>query len=158
MKKKVISIILLIFAVLFLFSCKKEEKIVYSGAVMIYTSLSEDEIKKLKVDFENKYKGIVLDYFYGSVDTINHMIEDEIDLGQIETDVLFFGNEQDMINLVNKDALKKYSPNNLKEKNNDYYTNINVSDNNSINLALVNNALNETNGKYLIDFIVDYYK
>ncbi len=163
MKKKLLSIILLIFTMAALFSCKKEEPIVYSGSVRIYTSLSAEEVQNLKEEFENKYKGIVLDYFYGETDTIKGMIDEELDLGQVEADVIFMGTFADMDDYKADGVIKAYESKSAKKIKDEYkdsesfYVGVSVPGDRMVPIALINNALNEDNGKYLIDFILEKY-
>ena len=163
MKKTFLKIFLFAVLALSLFSCKKKETIVYSGAVRLYTSLSGEEVQNLKSEFENKYKGILFDYFYGDSEKIMEMLNEEMELGQIEADVIFMGTFADMDDLKADEMIKPYESNATKKIKKEYkdadsfYVGVNVPFDRLIPIALVNNSLNETNGKYLIDFIIDKY-
>ena len=129
MKKNFTIFLTLLMCIVSLYSCKKkEEPVIYSGSVMIYTTLDEPVIKAIKTDFENIYPGVVLDYYYGDIDRINNKLDIEYESGQINTDVVFLANELNLENLKQKSMITPYESKelkkisaNYKEQNNYYY-------------------------------------
>ena len=127
--KKFLSIVLVLIMSMCLFSsCKKKEPIVYSGSVMLYTTIDETVASALKQSFEKEYPGVVLDYYYGDVDRVNRKIDVEFESGQPNADVVFLSDIFSLENMKDKSRLEAYAtaeakkiPDQYKDLENYYY-------------------------------------
>lgn len=161
--KKLSLLIIVLMSILFISSCKKEEKIVYSGSVMLYTDLAEEKVKKLKSDFENEYKGVVLDYYCVTESRIEKKMDENFSLGIPEADVILLNGAYTMESYRDKSWLTPYKskkdkkiPKENIEENNYYYTVETIEDEvkSSMQIALVKDCINVTNGELLIDYVL----
>ena len=127
--KKILSIFLvLMIGICLLTSCKKEEKIVYNGSVMLYTTIDEEAALALKQSFEKEYPGVVLDYYYGDIDRVNRKIDMEFESGQPNADVVFLSDFLTLEDMKAKNRIEAYKskeskmiPETYKDKDNFYF-------------------------------------
>lgn len=127
--KKFLSILLTItLCICILTSCDEKKDIVYNGSVMLYTTIDETVALALKQSFEKEYPGVVLDYYYGDIDRINHKIDVEFDSGQPNADVVFLSDILSLEDMKAKSRLEVYDtkeskkiPNEYKDSENYYY-------------------------------------
>ena len=96
MKKIAILLSCIIVSSLSLISCKNQNsKITYSGSVMLYTTLEESIVNDIKYNFEEKYEGIVLDYYFGNADLVKDKLKSSFELDLPEVDVIIINNKND---------------------------------------------------------------
>lgn len=127
--KKFLSIVLILVLSISLFSsCKKKEPQVFSGSVMLYTTIDESVAMALKQSFEKEYPGVVLDYYYGDVDRVNKKIDAEFEAGQPNADVIFLSDVLTLEDMKSKSRLEAYNsseakkiPAEYKDKENFYF-------------------------------------
>lgn len=126
--KKIISIIMILVLGISLFSSCKKKDIVYSGSVMLYTTVDEEVAMALKSSFEKEYPGVVLDYYYGDLDRVNRKIDAEFISGQPNADVVFLSNALTLEELKSKSRIEAYNskeakkiPEEYKDKDNFYF-------------------------------------
>ena len=127
--KKFISIALIIFLNFILFvSCTKKDNSSYNGSVMLYTTIDETVASALKQSFEKEYPGVVLDYYYGTVDRVNKKIDVEFESGQPNADVVFITDVLSLEDMKAKSRIEAYEtrearriPKEFKDLENYYY-------------------------------------
>ena len=142
MKKLVSKIILLVLVSFAFVSCQKKEPVVYSGAVVLYTSANLDEVTEIKNGFEQKYPGIVLDYYYGNLSDLKTILNEELELDDPGVDVVYVttGINNSIFStdkLILPDVKKVSKDNKYVDK-----------------LALVSGSLNSENGKLLVEYLL----
>ena len=106
MKKRLLFMLALLL-ILNLFACNKKNTN-YSGSVMLYTTLDENAIRALKYAFEEEYKGMVLDFYYGDLDRVKNKIEIEFESGQPNADVVFISSPLTLEEFKNSGKIIKY--------------------------------------------------
>lgn len=127
--KKILSIVLVLVLSIGLFSsCKKKEPQVFSGSVMLYTTIDESVAMALKQSFEKEYPGVVLDYYYGDVNRVSKKIDAEFESGQPNADVVFLSDILTLEDMKSKSRLEAYNsseakkiPAEYKDKGNFYF-------------------------------------
>ena len=127
--KKILSIFLVIMMGICMFaSCKKKSSEVFSGSVMLYTTIDESVAMALKQSFEKEYPGVVLDYYYGDLDRVNKKIDAEFEAGQPNADVVFLSDVLTLEDMKSKSRLEAYNsseakriPAEYKDKENFYF-------------------------------------
>lgn len=127
--KKFLSLTLILFLSISLFSsCKKKNTEVYSGSVMLYTTIDEEVAIVLKSSFEKEYPGVVLDYYYGDLERVDRKINAEFESGQPNADVVFLSNVLTLEELKSKSRIEAYDskeakkiPLEYKDKDNYYF-------------------------------------
>ena len=108
MKKVLLIILVIIITISSFSSCKKKEPVVLNGSVMLYTTVDETIARALKDDFEKKYPGIVLDYYYGDSDRVDRKIDVEFESGQANADVVFLSSVLSLEDMKAKSRLEVY--------------------------------------------------
>lgn len=157
--KKYILLILMIFICL-LTACKKQEVKVHSGSVMMYSTMSNDELNFIKEMFENNYAGVTFDYYYSNKESVRSLLDEEKASGMFNADVLF-GFDLDTLNeLKGKGYLADYKskeskkfPKDLKDKDGTY-VGLMKKDGVVVPIALLKDSPCAENGKLLIDFLL----
>ena len=161
MKKKLFILFSIVLATLSFCSCKKKEQPkVYSGSVMVYTTFDANTISTIKKDFENTYKGVVLDYFYGDISSITEKINMSFMLELPEADILLIDDKSALQTFKNNSYLKSYTSiedkkvqDEYKDGNNGYYTAV-LDGNKKYYVVSVSNGLNAENSDLFIDYIL----
>lgn len=162
MKKIAILLSCIIVSSLSLISCKNQNsKITYSGSVMLYTTLEESIVNDIKYNFEEKYEGIVLDYYFGNADLVKDKLKSSFDLDLPEVDVIIINNKNDLQNFKNSNYVTEYiskEDKRIKDEYkgilNDYYVVASDENGNENYIALVSNSMNTDNAKLLIDYLL----
>ncbi|MBR4315265.1 MAG: extracellular solute-binding protein [Lachnospiraceae bacterium] len=114
--KKFLSIALVLILSISMFSsCKKKNTEPLSGSVMLYTTIDEEVAMAIKSNFEKEYPGIVLDYYYGDLDSVNRKIDAEFDSGQINADVVFLSDVLTLEDMKSKSRLEAYKSSEAKK-------------------------------------------
>ena len=162
MKRISILFSLLIVSSLLFISCNNQNsKTTYSGSVMLYATFEESVVNDIKYNFEEKYEGVVLDYYFGNADLVKDKLKSSYELDLPEADVIIIDDKNDLQNFKNSNYIAPYvSKENKKIKDeykgicDDYY--IVASDENGKNsyIALVANSMNCDNAKLLIDYLL----
>ena len=164
MKKKIFIVILVSITCIWqMFGCgKKTEKkeIIYSGSVMLFSNLDVEIVKDIKKEFENTYKGIVLDYFTNESNIISTKVEESFSLDLPEADVIIVDDLELVNRFISNNWLNKYTSSEdknvndeFKEKDNNYYVLCSNDDSNYM-IMLLSNSLNEDNGKLFVDYLL----
>ena len=160
------KIILTIFSILCIFSfisCGKKEKpkeIVYNGSVMLFSDMNAEIIKAIKTDFESSYKGVVLDYFNGDINTIKNKIDESYELDLPEADVVLSDDLSVFNKLLTNKWLNQYESKEVNSITDDYKINgnnyyvVGAKNSNKYMAGLLSNSLNADNGKLLIDYLL----
>ena len=161
MKRKLSIMFMIALTTFTLFACKGAEKKVYSGSVMVYTTFDETTINTIKTDFEDAYSGVVLDYFFGNMDSIEEKINMSFSLELPEADILLINSERDLQAFKNKSYLTPYTSKEDKKVVADYKAGQNgfyvvaLNEDGSKNyVAVVSNSLNKENAELLIDYLL----
>ena len=165
MKKFLSIVLILVFCALAIVSCKKKAEPVYSGAVMLYAEVDEEIAKEIKSDFEQTYKGVVLDYFYGSFDRMKEKISEGYEIDSTpEADVILLSSKNKMAEILSNSWVEPYTSNEDKKVLNEYKNKegyspaflIDKGDNiiEEYEIALLKGALNKGNGELLIDYLL----
>ena len=81
----------------------------YSGEVVLYSSMQEDQLQAVKEGFEAAYPGITMTYQFGSTSAIEKQIFSEADAGQVNADVIWVGDAVDYVAIKQRGILQKYS-------------------------------------------------
>ena len=102
MKRIILSLLLVLFAVSAAFSAP-------SGKVMIYSSMQEDQLVAIKRGFEAKYPGIIMDYYFAGTGRVITKIATEHQAGQVAADVIWVGDPADYLSFKKEGILQKYS-------------------------------------------------
>lgn len=162
MRKKLALLLVIAFAAVSLFACKGAgEKKVYSGSVMVYTTFDETTINTIKNEFEDAYSGVVLDYFFGDIDSIKEKIDMSFSLDIPEADIILINSEKDLQNFKNRSYITPYTSKEDKKvteeyragKDGFYVVALNENDSKTY-VAIVSNALNKDNAELLLDYLL----
>ena len=102
MKRIILSLLLVLFAVSAAFSAP-------SGKVMMYSSMQEDQLVAIKRGFEAKYPGIIMDYYFAGTGRVITKIATEHQAGQVAADVIWVGDPADYLSFKKEGILQKYS-------------------------------------------------
>ena len=128
---------------------------------MVYTTFDANTINTIKKDFENTYKGLVLDYFYGDIDSISEKLIMSYELEVPEADIILIDKNKEFSTFKNSSFLKsyiskeeKYVQDEYKNENDGYYVAVLDSNNNKYYVAVVSNGLNVENGELFIDYLL----
>lgn len=160
MKKRLLSFLFIILMLVSTSSCKKEAPKTYSGSVMVYTTFDEITINDIKNDFEDTYGGVVLDYFYGNIDSISEKVNMSYMLEIPEADILLINDENALKEFKSKSFLTPYTSKENKKvldeyKAKDGFSIITIDgDNRKYYAAVVTNGLNTENANLLIDYLL----
>lgn len=116
MKKVIKSILLGILMIALCISCtKKTTSRVYSGSVLLYSTLDEDILKAIKGAFEATYPGIAMDYYFSTLDRVNNRLAAEKSIDSFEGDVIIAGNALIFEDYKSLDYLEPYIPTEVKK-------------------------------------------
>lgn len=162
MKRIVLALSIVIFNCFLLLSCKNQNSNMnYTGSVMLYTTFDESVVNDIKFSFEEKYEGIVLDYYFGNADLIKDKLKFSFELNLPEADVIIINNKDDLQSFKNANYLIKYSSKEDKKIKgeykgilDDYYVVASDESGNDNYMALVSNSMNTDNAKLLIDYLL----
>lgn len=80
----------------------------YSGSVMLFCSMQEEQILAIKKGFEEKYPGITMDYYFSSTSKVLTKLATERQSGKITADVIWTGDPSDYIDLKATHTLSPY--------------------------------------------------
>ena len=162
MKRISILLSLLIISSLLFISCKNQNsKITYSGSIMLYATLDESVVNNIKYNFEEKYEGIVLDYYFGNADLVKDKIKSSFELDLPEADVIIIDNKNDLQNFKTSKNVTQYTSKEDKKIKDEYkgicddfYAVACNENGGEYYIALVSNSMNTDNAKLLIDYLL----
>ena len=60
----------------------------YSGKVMLYSSMQEEQLQAVKEAFEKKYPGVTMDFYFASGGKVITKMTTEAQAGQIDADII----------------------------------------------------------------------
>ena len=80
----------------------------YSGTVMLYSSMQEDQLVAIKQAFEKKYPGITMEYYFAGTSKVVTKISTEAQAGQVDADVIWVGDAADYVSFKNEGILQQY--------------------------------------------------
>ncbi len=157
----ILFLILMISSILFISCNNQNSKVTYSGSVMLYTTFDENVANDIKYSFEEKYEGIVLDYYFGNEDLIKDKLKSSYEIELPEADVIIIDDKNDLQSFKNSNYVTPYISKEDK-KIKDEYKGISdnyyvvASDENGKDryIALVANSMNIDNAKLLIDYLL----
>lgn len=162
--KKILFCILILMTCL-LVSCKEKKPKIYTGSVMLYSTLDNDVLKAIKLAFENEYRGVTLDYYHSRDERVRQLLDNEKSTGEFDGDVLLgfdLGTFAELdekgyfSDYVSKES-KKYDSQ-YKSKTGNYVGVLKISKEDDkvsvIPIALLKGAINDENGKLLVDYIL----
>ncbi|MCI8651038.1 MAG: ABC transporter substrate-binding protein [Oscillospiraceae bacterium] len=81
----------------------------YSGKVMMYSSMQEDQLMAIKEGFEKKYPGITMEYYFAGTSKVVTKISTEAQAGHVDADVIWVGDAATYVSFKESDILQKYS-------------------------------------------------
>jgi len=81
----------------------------YSGKVMLYSSMQEDQLVAIKEGFEKKYPGITMEYYFAGTSKVVTKISTEAQAGHVDADVIWVGDAADYVSFKEEGILQKYS-------------------------------------------------
>lgn len=162
MKKIVVLFASIMFSACMLISCNNQNlKKTYSGSVMLFATMEESVVNNIKYNFEEKYQGIVLDYYFGNADLIKDKLKLSYELDLPEADVIIIDDKNDLQSFKNSNYVTKYvSKEDKKIKDeykrvlDDYYVVASNETGKDNYIALVSNSMNVDNAKLLIDYLL----
>lgn len=86
-----------------------EDQKTYSGKVMLYSSMQEDQLIAIKEGFEKKYPGITMEYYFAGTSKVVTKISTEAQAGHVDADVIWVGDAADYVSFKEEGILQKYS-------------------------------------------------
>lgn len=81
----------------------------YSGKVMLYSSMQEDQLIAIKEGFEKKYPGVTMEYYFAGTSKVVTKISTEAQAGHVDADVIWVGDAADYVSFKEEGILQKYS-------------------------------------------------
>lgn len=81
----------------------------YSGKVMMYSSMQEDQLVAIKEGFEKKYPGVTMEYYFAGTSKVVTKISTEAQAGHVDADVIWVGDAATYVSFKESDILQKYS-------------------------------------------------
>ena len=78
----------------------------YSGKVMLYSSMQEDQLMAIKEGFEKKYPGVTMEYYFAGTSKV---ISTEAQAGHVDADVIWVGDAADYVSFKEEGILQQYS-------------------------------------------------
>lgn len=81
----------------------------YSGKVMLYSSMQEDQLIAIKQGFEKKYPGITMEYYFAGTSKVVTKISTEAQAGHVDADVIWVGDAADYVSFKEQGILQPYS-------------------------------------------------
>lgn len=85
-----------------------EEK-TYSGKVMMYSSMQEEQLTAIKEGFEKKYPGITMEYYFAGTSKVVTKISTEAQSGHVDADVIWVGDAADYVSFKEAGILQQYT-------------------------------------------------
>ncbi len=80
----------------------------YSGEVVLYCSMQEKQIQKLKAGFEKRYPDITMQYYFASTGKILTKLATEKQTGHVAADLVWVGSSADYIRMKEEGTLTPY--------------------------------------------------
>jgi iron(III) transport system substrate-binding protein len=81
----------------------------YSGKVMLYSSMQEDQLMAIKEGFEKKYPGVTMEYYFAGTSKVVTKISTEAQAGHVDADVIWVGDAADYVSFKEEGILQQYS-------------------------------------------------
>lgn len=81
----------------------------YSGKVMLYSSMQEDQLMALRDAFEKKYPGVKMEYYFAGTSKVVTKIATEAQAGHVAADVIWVGDAADYVSFKDQGILQKYT-------------------------------------------------
>ena len=81
----------------------------YSGKVMLYSSMQEDQLMAIKEGFEKKYPGVTMEYYFAGTSKVVTKISTEAQAGHVDADVIWVGDAADYVSFKENDILQPYT-------------------------------------------------
>lgn len=81
----------------------------YSGTVMLYSSMQEEQLQAVKEAFEKEYPGITMEYYFASGGKVITKMTTEAQAGQINADVIWLGDPSDYEGFKKNGYLQQYT-------------------------------------------------
>ena len=81
----------------------------YSGKVMLYSSMQEEQLQAVKDAFEKKYPGVTMDFYFASGGKVITKMTTEAQAGQIDADIIWLGDPSDYEGFKKLGYLQTYS-------------------------------------------------
>lgn len=81
----------------------------YSGKVMLYSSMQEDQLVAVKEGFEKKYPGITMEYYFAGTSKVVTKISTEAQAGHVDADVIWVGDAADYVSFKEENILQPYT-------------------------------------------------
>ena len=88
-KNLIFIVLIFLLAIVVIFVLNYGNKTQLTGKLMLYTSVPIDTINSVKAEFKKRQPGIELNIFRSGTGTVMGRIYDEIDEGQIQTDLIW---------------------------------------------------------------------
>ena len=79
----------------------------YSGKVMLYSSMQEDQLVAIKEGFEKKYPGITMEYYFAGTSKVVTKISTEAQAGHVDADVIWVGDAADYVSFKEENILQQ---------------------------------------------------
>ena len=86
-----------------------EDAAQYSGKVMLYSSMQEDQLVALKEAFEKKYPGVTMEYYFAGTSKVVTKISTEAQAGHVDADVIWVGDAADYVSFKENGILQQYT-------------------------------------------------
>lgn len=81
----------------------------YSGTVMVYSSMQEDQLIAVKQAFEAKYPGVTMEYYFAGTSKVITKIATEAQAGHVDADVIWVGDPADYASFKEQGILQPYT-------------------------------------------------
>ncbi len=81
----------------------------YSGTVMLYSSMQEDQLIAVKEAFEKKYPNVKMEYYFAGTGKVVTKISTEAKAGHVDADVIWVGDASDYVSFKNEGILQQYT-------------------------------------------------
>ena len=81
----------------------------YSGKVMLYSSMQEDQLVAIKEGFEKKYPGVTMEYYFAGTSKVVTKISTEAQAGHVDADVIWVGDAADYVSFKEENILQQYT-------------------------------------------------
>lgn len=81
----------------------------YSGKVMLYSSMQEDQLVAIKEGFEKKYPGVTMEYYFAGTSKVVTKISTEAQAGHVDADVIWVGDAADYVSFKDEGILQQYT-------------------------------------------------
>lgn len=81
----------------------------YSGKVMLYSSMQEEQLMAIKEGFEKKYPGVTMEYYFAGTSKVVTKISTEAQAGHVDADVIWVGDAADYVSFKEEGILQQYS-------------------------------------------------